>query len=239
MKALRSSKKLPIVALSLATVAVGTIGFASWVIMSVTPTEKQSINLTVADIVDKSVTLAVAKDPAPDLSVRFDADKTDNKGSIRFEGAENEGEDLTFGFTFTATAASGNVKDILKSINLTYTASAEITEAVTNKLIVMPFDGASVSVTGIFATGTYYDGTAQTSEPASWKQKYVVTETSNTVLTIAATYHLHWGEAFGGTNPSLYEEQEGSDVAAIKANLEALSKLNGKAIADLQLTPVV
>lgn len=236
MSKIKKGKALGFAMVGLAAVAVTSIGFSTWIVQSLTPTEEQSVSLAVADTVDMSISLAVTG--TPDLSVTFDAATGDTAGDIT---ASSTQVDMTFGFTFTITVNSGTVPSIVGSIVPTFTALSGLTSSISSNYVVAPLtSGTALNLT--LAAGTYYDGS--TTSKTNYKEKYVVTATSTTVYTVDATFQFLWGTFFGGVNPSLcdsafspaYNNHALSDILTALGNLK--TNLNDKTIAALVLTPV-
>jgi hypothetical protein len=236
-------KTTGIVVASLAAVALVSVGFSAWVITSLTPTDKQSINLTVASTTDNSIALAVTGNP--DLDVTFDALKDDSTGDIT--GTSDSKCDLEFGFTFTITVKTGaTVPDRVASITATFSPDAGLATAVDANYVISPLpssSGSALALPATLAAGTYYDGS--TTEKSDYKEKYEIVATSTTVYTVTASYQFAWGDYFGGKNPSECDSAmtpnayNSYDLTAIITALENLkTDLNGKKIASLVLTPV-
>lgn len=238
-------KTTGIVVASLAAVALVSVGFSAWVITSLTPTDKQSINLTVASTTDNSIALAVTG--TPDLDVKFDALSTDTTGDIT--GTSDSKCDLEFGFTFTITTKTGiNVPDRLASITPTFDALTGLSDSITANYVVAPLtSGTALKVIEndktVIAAGTFYDGVKTEAEPVTgFKEKYVISGDTN-VYTVVATFRFAWGSYFGGKNPSECDSAmspvyNSHTLDNIKTALAALqTNLNTKTIANLVLTP--
>ena len=81
MKKLKNGKTIGIVTASLAAVSLFGVGFSAWVISGTKGDTTKDINVTVAEIQDKRITLALTSSPV-DGSLVFDSATNDNKGDI-------------------------------------------------------------------------------------------------------------------------------------------------------------
>lgn len=232
------NKKSTLLVVGLSAIALSSVGFAGWLIQSLTSTTVGNIGFQVEDTLDKSISLTKLDTPAPDLSVTFDADKTDNEGDITYTGTSTE--DLEFGFSFTIDTPTGNVKDVLKEISVTFEASENVMSAFTKNYLVAPISTSQALSISTFEAGTYFNEGGSTE---NFKEKYVITGDTSS-LTVAATFSFKWGSYFGGVNPSRCDSvfnpnpYNGHTLSDIKGALQDLGTLmKDSSLASLTLTP--
>lgn len=249
MKPLHSSKKVAFVAVGLAAIAVGTVGFSSWVIQTLKATEEQSVIVFVAETKERNIKLEILPDNK-DTDVRFDADSDDHEGVIRFadDGGYPNGQDLEFGWTIKASTDQEDILSVLKEVEVqSFEASTKVNNILAdgNQYFILPklTKGAKISLT----SGTYYgEGENET----NWSVKHVVSAVVDNTLTITCTYKIKWGSYFGGVNPSRCDDTfkveektskpyNGHTCQQIKEALQKLrTNLNEQSILSAVYAPV-
>lgn len=233
MKHRRNNKKLAII-LGASAVALGTVGFASWVINEQAQIDVQNVTVTFGDVNDTSV-VATLKDQ--DLALAFDA-QTDNQGKVQ----SNDGaEDLVFSFTYEIRVGSSvkltgvkfDIEDIFSGLS-------------DAKYIQLPY-AATQTVTLDEATpaGTYIpDSTFKTYSKGEAKdalQSHVVSVSDNT-YSFVSTFTFKWGDTFNNVNPSKADDvgtpnKADAIVTSLNAFKTAYEPLKAKTL-NVTITPV-
>jgi tetrahydromethanopterin S-methyltransferase subunit F len=241
MKKLHNNKLALGLTIGCSIVALATVGFSSWVISVVTGAEVSNINVQVADIKDKSVSITEAALLGTNNTFAFGPQSGDNSGSIQNDGTEAV-EDLTFGITYKV-----NITDVdqasLQSVTATVavsndTAGTAYTTAITNGYFVSPLSKTSILASasnGVpVATGADTDAI------------YTTVTSSDSTYTCTTIFTYKWGAAFAGLNPAVYVDSDstvtGGSVAktveAVKAALTSLYAANGAKL-TITLSPSV
>ena len=107
MNKISKGKAVGLLSLGLASVALGSVGFASWIVSGTNISGQPNVTVHVADVIDKRVTVKAVVDSTND-SVTFDADSTVNPtGTLGITASSGATEDLTFAVKVTTqTTAS-------------------------------------------------------------------------------------------------------------------------------------
>ena len=240
MKFRKNNKKIVIV-LGASALALGTVGFAGWVINEQLQIEKQSVSVSFGQVSDSSV-VATLDERASDFKLSFDS-LTDSVGKVT---ATQDKEDLTFKFVFSVTVGSSlsltGVKfDINPDPFSTLVTSGYITKAYATTQIVT-LDASTANGTYIPNEGfTSYTKTTPTGGEA---QTHDVTyNEKNRKYNFVSTFNFKWGEKFNNTNPSKADDVEGGqyNADAIVANLNSFKTAYGNATGQtigVTITPV-
>ena len=203
-------------------VALLTTGAAAFVLTN-EATKDITGNVNVGTVVDKG--LEISLDPG-EVYFRLDADTSDKSGRVQYsseegektpnmhvditgsitKGADIEWENVSFTFTFTVgNDESGNFAKYVKT-----TAGASESEYLT------------LTYTDTKADAP--DNTAKNACPVGTPETLKFTDG-----TFDLDIDLNWGSVFGGENPSLYYDGDGSatSFSEVKSALNALHSLNG------------
>ena len=212
MKKSRKSKIVLFSVLGLATISLATVGFASWVINEVTPSEIQNIEVAAGTVTDNSLRAIVT---ATDLKVRFDNNNVE--GGFGNANAETEKEDLNFSFS-TKIEGTGTFTGLEYKFTMIPGMSSLISEG-----YITSFANAN---TFTFSTGSVISGAAlQNSSAISYNSES---------KTFTSTFNFDWGTKFNSKNPSTaYAEGDSSTKATIVTNLKAF----GEAVKKITTTP--
>lgn len=223
-------KKNSLIILGLSTVALGTIGFSSWIIAGTTPTPVDSnVDVTVGDVEDHSIFLEL---PAQtDNILKFDADSdAEGKGTVVTATPDSQ-EKMTFTASFIIGGASQQDFEAAynsKSVAVEFT-SADLSSLITSNCVQSPIDldkpvtiselNTTIATnTGKITGGSYtnpsdtskYEITFATGAPTGEnKDKYGVQ------VNIAFTFA--WGSAFSYKNPVCLESINPTAQSALKA----------------------
>jgi hypothetical protein len=229
MKKLHNNKLVLGLAIGCSIVALATVGFSSWVISVVSGDEVSNINVQVADIKDKSVSITDAVLLEGNSTFAFGPRSDDSAGSIQNSGTPVE--DLTFGITYKV-----NITDVsqasLKGVTATVAVSGDAagtayTTALTDNYFVSPLSGTSTlanATDGVpVATGADTDAI------------YTTVTGSASPYTCTTIFTYKWGDAFASMNPAVYVDDTNAGtvgtvaktVEAVKAALTSLFTANG------------
>ncbi len=205
MNKISKGKAVGLLSLGLASVALGSVGFASWIVSGTTITGEPNVAVTVAGVTDKRVTVSAAVDSA-DSSVVFDADSTVEAGTLGITASSGAKEDLTFAVkvtTQTTTNYDGG------AIHFQFT-------------VALP--GSLTNPDTYVYVDTVNNGTGDINAA-----DFTITPTS-TEVTTTYTFTMKWGEKFGGDNPVKLNKGQ-ADVSNIMTYLgELQTAMNEKQI---------
>jgi len=244
-KKIKSSKAVAIVAAALSAVAVGSVGFASWVISgtNVTVSTKNTLSVEVADVIDKRFTLSV-DNANSDLSVRFDAQSGDTTGPIVYsaDSGVTGGEDLNASIVWTLAAndKKTSISGLVTSVTAEFSSYKDI-----SSYVVSPF-----TVSDDKATATIWSTTSTFTPPTGVETKVTTsivnsngTDSSSSdnisgaySITCKTTFTFSWGKYFGSSNPGNYSGSDASTIDNYISGLEALKSLNSTAWGQITLT---
>ena len=202
MKFKKNNKKI-VVMLGASALALGTVGFASWIINEQVQIDKQNVNVAFGDVQDTSC-VATLDSNNSNFELSFDA-KQDNDGKIT--SPENK-EDLEFHFKFSFKVGSSKT---LSGVKFTMD-SDPFSTLVTNKFITAAYaTEQTVTLVEDSPAGTYVTDnfTSYTKGEAAGKpQSHVVTyEEGTRTYTFVSTFNFNWGEKFNGKNPSIADNE--------------------------------
>ena len=201
MNKISKGKAVGLLSLGLASVALGSVGFATWVVSGTTlPTDPTSVTVNVGDVTDNRVTVTAA---IAEGVVKLDADPKYKGGTLGITAAAESTEDLDFSITVTAKADSDTYSNGA-ALNLQFgvTMPSGVTDADVT-LASIKLSGSDTALTdGKFQIQPSYAGQSAT---------YVFT--------------LAWGKNFGETNPmGMKSGNVGTvieNLKKLKANMEA------------------
>lgn len=179
MKKSRKSKIVLFSVLGLATVSLATVGFASWVISEVTPSDPSNITVSAGSVVDNSLSVSIS---SSELVVRFD----NNNAANGFGNNDNKTEDLEFSFTSTITG-SGTIS----GLKYKFTFDGDFKTELISANYVTSFASADE-----FTVSTTSEVTGATLQNES-----TITYDSNSKA-FTSRFKFGWGSVFGGDNPS-------------------------------------
>ncbi len=241
MKKLHNNKLALGLTIGFSTIALATVGFSSWVISVVTGAEVSNINVQVADIKDKSVSITEAALLGTDSTFAFGPRSDDSAGSIQNSGTPVE--DLTFGITYKV-----NITDVTQASLIGITATVAVsgdtagnayTTALTNNYFVSPLSGTATNLAGATAGAPVNTGT-------SGDDIYTTVTGTASPYTCTTIFTYKWGTAFSSLNPAVYVDSDSTvtdgsvakTVEAVKAALTSLYAANGAKL-TITLSPSV
>lgn len=216
-----------IIAISLAAVALTSVGFAAWTI-------------NVSDVVDNDNTVNVTTGVVTDNRFQFNAvvDSTDN--SIAFDSVPGKGtingdadkkEDLTF--KINATITGNNLDQCVDGIYVNFKdTNTKYAGMISDNLIQSPVDFGSdpgtriilgSALTGEKDVNVTGEGEPHTSTDIA-KYSYTITGGSNS-FNIAFTFNFAWGSAFNYENPTTAINTAG-DANTMNTRIASLKKLS-------------
>lgn len=212
-------KTTGIVAISLAAVALTSVGFAAWVINANDVTANKQITVTTGTLTDKRFTFTAEIDGS-DSTVAFDS----KEGGSYVQGDGNH-EDLTFKVNATLEG-----KDLASSVDSIYVnfkdveSKKKISELVTKEIIQTPVafsgsgNGSQIVTSEQLKNGG--SGSANYTTPATpetTKYSYTVSG-SNTSLKISFTFYFTWGSVFDYKNPTEFitSSEDSDEIAKLK-----------------------
>lgn len=199
--------------ISLAAVALGTIGFSTWIISAKNATKDVTLNVTVGDVEDQRLTFSAfvgdAANPTSGNMVNLAFDATqDSTGSIT---SSQDMEKMSFYYSLTIGRSSTDTDvnfttdatNIIDNISITLTDSGSfLSNLITSKYIVAPVTTLGQAQPLVesenFTTPSdvYYDDEAH----SYIKTSYSTTVSSETIK-ITGQIGFGWGLAFGNDNP--------------------------------------
>ena len=205
MNKISKGKAVGLLSLGLASVALGSVGFASWIVSGTTITGEPNVAVTVAGVTDKRVTVSAEVD-SNNNSVVFDADSTVQAGTLGITASTGATEDLTFAVKVT-TQTTASYDEGAIHFNFAVALPGSLSEPDTYVYLFKVNDGTSDI------------------NPAN----FTITPTS-TLKTTTYTFTMKWGTKFGGDNPVKLNEGQ-ADVNNIITYLgELQSAMNNKQI---------
>lgn len=229
MNKFNKGKLIGVVAASLSAVSLMGVGFASWVITGNNEASTDSIEITVANIQDKRITIdGISKTG----SISFDADPADKSGDIQ----ASDGSVCSLSFTVSYTVTPGNAVTVgginakfeLISGKSSGTADVDALKAsITNGVIVAPWDTEKL--------GTDYESIYTASSPkkehTNGSEKFNLISTTVSENSYTTTFSFVWGDSYGNKNPSY---KDGS--ADLATSLAALRKLKEAESVKIKIT---
>lgn len=227
-----NKKKTGIIVLGLAALSLGTIGFSSWIINAINGAANSVVNVTVGDVVDKSLTIDNVNTTNSDLN--FDVAPNTASGGVIAAGNDGKAEDLSFAFSFNLYGTSkDNFEAAIqgKRFKVSFT-STELGALVEKKAICSPITigGTNYNEEAITTftevtdkTVNYEKGEGNTSVARlKYSMKKIEQQEGKYGFTVSMTYSFSWGAAFSFENPVKLTELSGDAKTALDA-LEALN----------------
>lgn len=227
-------KKNSLIILGLSTVALGTIGFSSWIIAGTDPQPVSSnVDVTVGDVEDHRIFLE--KVDLVGNVLKFDADSTVLGGGV-VAASDGSTEDLSCTASFIIGGATeGDFKAAYadKSVAVTFT-STELANLVSGSAIQSPINIGSTAtkiteLNDIAITSAPKNSTSTYDKPSGvYKYTISVSKASLTTGTnigkfgykVDITFNFAWGSDFDYSNPVNLTSTSFDDDA--KSALEAL-----------------
>ena len=230
MNKFNKGKLIGVVAASLSAVSLMGVGFASWVITGNNEIPAGQIEIDVADIQDKRITIS---DISKNGSIKFDADPADNTGDI--QASTGSSCSLSFSVTYTVTPGSTavNVGGINAKFELIPGNTGDTTDvdalkaSITNGVIVAPWDTTKLGT----AYETIYTGSSPKKEHTNGSEKFALISTIVSENSYTTTFSFVWGDSYGNRNPSY---KDGS--ADLATSLAALRKLKEAESVKIKIT---
>lgn len=239
MNKLNKGKLLGIVAAGLSTVSLLGVGFAAWVINGGDNKDTGSIQITVADTIDHSITFGNVD--ILESTISFDAKKDDVTGPITGDGIHDE--DLNFSIKYVLTCANaskfGGVKAYMTIADTATDGGAgkALADAIgTENYLIAPLSTLDTNKT-IIANSL----TAKTEDDTTPNKKYSTTVTSGTdssTYTFTTEFSFNWGNAFENKNPSEFAaatniDQVTKDLAVLKVASTASFTIHLEAVSNI------
>ena len=197
-------KTTGIVAISLAAVALTSVGFAAWVINANDVTANKQITVSTGTLTDKRFTFTAEID-GDDSTVAFDS----TVGGTYVHGDKDKKEDLTF--KVNATLEGDDLASSVDSIYVNFKdvgSMPKISELVTKKIVQTPVDFSQegnglkiVTSEQLKNEGSGSANYATPETPETEKYSYSVSG-NNKSLTISFTFNFTWGSIFNYENPT-------------------------------------
>ncbi len=179
------------------SIALISTGFAAWVISSQSK-DNGSGNVTVGTISDKSIEITINN--KNDLGTfKFEPDKNDTTGRVRYEGNGSENyESLTVTISGSVTNPNYLGSLTIKLVELNPETNEEI--ALDSSNLKAASDKNYIGLPDCFYEEVELKGT----------DAYTSSDESKGTFEYDITFT--WGSEFGLVNPSIYYDEEGSDV---------------------------
>ena len=225
-----NKKRSGFIILGLSTVALGTIGFSSWIIAGTNPkTELPNVDVTVGDVEDHSIFLELPSQT--DNILKFDADSdAQGKGTVVTATPDSQ-EDMTFTASFIIGGASKQDFEAAyksKSVAVEFT-SADLSSLITSHCVQSPIDpGKAVTISELNATiaVTTSKITGETYTNPSDTPKYEITFAAGAPtgenkdkygVQVNIAFTFAWGSAFTYKNPVCLQSIDTTEKAALDA----------------------
>lgn len=185
-----------------ASVSLASVGFASYVINTITPSKNNNINVQIGKVENLAVTAelkAVGAGSATDLTVRFDNDNN----NLNVGNGDGKTEDLEFAFEYTLSNSGDlSVAHAVKEVDIKFTnISNQINQMVNGNYITSPLIDTTVAIDE--------NGTGTTAAATTYPNHKITYETNK--ITIISRFKFGWGSAFNGVNPSNKSVPEGKN----------------------------
>ena len=210
-----------IIAISLAAVALTSVGFAAWTInASDIKDEDNNVKVTTGGFEDKRFTFTAEID-STDSSVAFDS--VEGEGTIH---GDAEKEDLTF--KVKANIKGQNLTKSVEGIYIKFVdTDSKYSGMISNELIQSPIAFGDPGVKVIEGTkleaGNLVDGGKYTNPSSVSKYTYQITSGADSSLDIAFTFTFAWGSAFNYENPTKAINRAGAGADAMIGKLKTLT----------------
>ena len=224
MNKFNKGKLIGVVAASLSAVSLMGVGFATWIITGNNEASTEQIQITVANIQDKRITIS---DINKNGSISFDADPKDTSGDIQASSGSNCS--LSFTVSYTVTPGSNevgvggiNAKFELISGHTGNTTDVDALKAsITDGVIVAPWDTAKLGTD----YETIYTENAPKKEHTNGSKKFDLISTTKTNTSYTTTFSFVWGDSYNNQNPSYKDDANScaNSLAALKKLKEAES----------------
>ena len=197
MNKISKGKAVGLLSLGLASVALGSVGFASWVVSGTSFSQPGSVTVSVGDVSDQRITVAAVLN-ADDKTVNLDADATKYGSSTGpIKGAGDKAEDLTFKIDVTGTKKAGYT-------GTTFACRFKVNLPVTKDYVYL----ASVE-----------SGATKNESEDFWNISLPVSETGTTTT---YTFKLAWGTRFKSVNPAAITSLTNEELNQIIEDLGTL-----------------
>lgn len=189
-----------------ASVSLASVGFASWVINTIVPSNKNNINVSVGKVGSKDLK-AVVNSTTEDLTVRFD-----NNGGPNYTNGDEITEKLSFTIDATfSTTTSTHIADVLGGVEFQFTVGEALTSLI-----------GTTDATKYIEAPSFYDTNKKSTIEFTWNTSNVLESKTYTpagtfitslkddisisgadpTITFRTTFTFKWGKAFLGDNPS-------------------------------------
>lgn len=231
-----NKKRSGFIILGLSTVALGTIGFSSWIIAGTNPeTTLPNVDVTVGDVEDHSIFLELPSQT--DNILVFDADSDAvGKGTV-VTATPGSQEDMTFTASFIIGGATDDDFKAAyadKSVAVTFT-STDLDNLVSKSAIQSPINIGSTAtkiteLNDIAITSDPKNSTSTYDEP-SGLHKYTISVSQASLTTgtnkdkfgykVDITFNFAWGSAFKYKNPVCLQSIDTTEKNALNALDEA------------------
>lgn len=201
MNKISKGKAVGLLSLGLASVALGSVGFASWVISGTNVDDNpENVAVTVGTISNTRIDITAALN-ADDKTVTLDAKEGQGAGAIKGSGSTEE--DLTF------------------KVDVTGKKGAQYTGETYNCKFAVAFpgdiaDGSYVTVASVS------DGKNTITDLSN---AIAVPVAENPVAETTYTFTLKWGTKFAGVNPALMTDKQITEAGGIDTVIGYLRKV--------------
>ena len=229
MKKFSNKKGITISLIALAAVALGTVGFATWIITATSvDTVSTEVSLTIGDVKEESLTLTLSETTE---TLVFDGDSSGTSSSIK----GNSTQELTFDFELTVelTNTSRSLSDVISDITVeikdceTATTGVYFSNIADGKHLISPYQVGKAEnlISGDnIATNNYsYSVNYSNGSYGGIKTSYSVNyDSDNKKSVISGTLGFSWGSYYDYLNPT-YTTRTNDDLEELITNLKAFS----------------
>ncbi|MCI6788317.1 MAG: hypothetical protein MR606_00415 [Mollicutes bacterium] len=195
-----------------ASVSLASVGFASWVINTITPTNGDNVKVTVGEVKNKSL-IAKVNTEGTDLNVAFDNDAEKDTTGGNFVNDDGKKEKLSFTIKTTFETGATQISDVLGGVDFDFTVGTDLQKLInasdstgaTNYIKAPSFIGTDNKSTIRFTwTGTACSSTALVPDKSAYFSTGIQTNSSGAGKTFSftTTFTFEWGSAFLNVNPN-------------------------------------
>ena len=223
MNKLNKGRVLGVAAVTLAAVSLIGVGFASWIVEGIVPSDvNKNVTVSVGDVTDKRVLL---EGLSGDDVISFDCDGTVGnpiQSSKNEQGVAQNLDDRVFSVKYKLTPKDTSLSSLPVSVKVSVTLSGEFIEWMYKNTGYVTL-GLDTNTDADFDLGAYDSST----------KTVVATMTSGTNTKMndfsEIVFKFGWGTKFGGKNPAQLKENEFSQSFTVDQVVQDLGILKTNA----------
>lgn len=192
-----------------ASVSLASVGFASWVINTITPTNGDNVKVTVGEVQNKSL-IAKVNTAGTDLNVVFDNDAKKDTTGGNFVNSDGKVEKLSFTINATFETGSAHISDVLGGVDFDFTVGADLTSLInetdnSKSYIKKPSfigDGNKSTIRLAWNGTSYSSATLAPNSPTFTTGLTASSSGEGQSFSFTTTFTFEWGNAFLSVNPN-------------------------------------